>query len=144
MKTNEINEPKPRLLIVDDQPEIFRSLERLVRAELGKERITVDTTASPRQALELIELNEYSVVLSDYLMPEMLGDALLERVKQRRPAATRIIMSGTNVDYTGKFYPETQDVPSLLPHYAVRKPFESDEMLRIIKQGISDYLMRTA
>lgn len=131
-----------RLLIVDDQPQILRSVERIVRAELGKERTLVDTTMSPLRALELIELNEYSVVLSDYIMPELLGDELLERVKQRRPTATRIIMSGTNVDDAGKFYPGTQDVPSVLPHYALCKPFEIDEMLRIIKQGISDYLMR--
>ncbi len=82
-------EPKPCILIVDDQQDIARGLA-LVLTEIGA---GVMTTSSGEQALEYIMRNPVDVVITDIRMPGIGGMSLLEKVKEYRPKIEVIILT---------------------------------------------------
>ena len=68
---------KNRLLIVDDERQIREMLEQFF-TELG---YMVMTAASGKEALERFMKYKFDCVISDLVMPEMDGLALLKQVK---------------------------------------------------------------
>lgn len=80
---------KPRILVVDDEEVILRSLARLLRREFE-----VETAPSPSEALKTLDRFRPAIVLSDYSMPEMTGTELLSEIGRRQPASLRLILSG--------------------------------------------------
>jgi len=75
------------LLFVDDEDEIRNLLQRHFRL-LG---YTVDNASSGRLALEKMATGRYEVVVSDIIMPGMLGTDLLAHIRKDYPM-TRVIM----------------------------------------------------
>jgi DNA-binding NtrC family response regulator len=79
-----------RVLVVDDEVQILKALARILR----KAGHVVETTTSPRAALELLSSFAPHVVLSDFRMPEMTGAELLAEVARRYPAMRRVLLTG--------------------------------------------------
>ena len=79
----------PRVLVVDDEPQILVALEDLLQPEFE-----VTATDQPEKALRMAEADpEIAVVLSDQRMPGMTGDELLTRIRQNS-SASRILCTG--------------------------------------------------
>lgn len=78
------------LLIVDDEPNILSTLQRV----LVDEGYRILTANDAYQGLELLAKESIQVVLSDQRMPRMSGTEFLGRVKVLHPATIRIILSG--------------------------------------------------
>lgn len=85
-----------RILLVDDEPNILKSLQRTLRIP-GFE---IDAFECPIAALSSLEVNRYRLIISDYRMPVMDGVSFLKLAKQKQPDALRIILSGYT-DVTG-------------------------------------------
>lgn len=81
---------KPRILCVDDEPQILESLSLNLRRPYD-----VDTATSGAAALEILT-NEptTAVVISDMRMPGMDGAAFLARARQVAPDAVRMLLTG--------------------------------------------------
>jgi len=79
-----------RLLLVDDEPNILKSLKRL----LHRDGYTILTAESGIEGLQQLENNPINVIISDYRMPGMTGVEFLAQVKQKYPDITRIVLSG--------------------------------------------------
>ena len=69
------------VLVVDDEPTLLKMLERILNAE-GLRTVAV---ADPREALRLIDKQEFVAVVSDFCMPHMDGVELLSAVRARWP-----------------------------------------------------------
>lgn len=54
------------------------------------------TVASGKDALELLEGSGISLVLSDQMMPGMMGTELTKTIKANKPAMPVILISGVN------------------------------------------------
>jgi len=80
---------KPRVLCVDDEPGVLRSLEALLRG-----RFEVSATSDVHEALELVRSTEFDVVISDQRMPAMTGTEFLEQVKALSPHSMRLLLTG--------------------------------------------------
>jgi YesN/AraC family two-component response regulator len=65
-----------RILIVDDEPEIAR----YIISELG-DRYKFDHAVNGKEALKMLLTDEYDLVISDMMMPEMDGLTLLKHIK---------------------------------------------------------------
>ncbi len=65
--------PAARILIIDDQPEIGRLLDRWLRTE----GLDCDVASDGQTARSLLKNGRYSVVVSDLMMPGMTGVDLL-------------------------------------------------------------------
>jgi len=88
-----------RILIVDDEEAILKSLRRLLSLTpcAGGNKVyplTVDTFSDAVAALEKARYTAYDLVLSDYRMPKMDGVSFLKAFKELQPHAARLILSG--------------------------------------------------
>jgi len=88
-----------RIMIVDDDANILKSLNRLLHAvpcTHGKFQfnLLLQTFTSARQALEYAEGHPFDMFISDYRMPEMDGITFLRQVKELHPDAAYLILSG--------------------------------------------------
>jgi PAS domain S-box-containing protein len=83
-----------RILVVDDDPEICQSLKDL----LEEEQCTVETAASGVFAMACLDRQEFDVVVSDVVMPDMDGYHLYQTVKNKMPNLPVVLMTAFNYD----------------------------------------------
>jgi two-component system nitrogen regulation response regulator NtrX len=85
-----MNSPKPRLLLIDDDPNTLASLSRAFRLA-GYEATVCDNAA---RALELIRAEHFDVIFSDVVMPGKDGISLLEDLKAAGVTTPVVMISG--------------------------------------------------
>ena len=78
------------VLIVDDDPQILRLLETILK----QRRVHVLVTRRVAEALEICERETVHLLISDVKMPEMDGAKLAERVIELHPHASVLLISG--------------------------------------------------
>lgn len=83
---------KNKVLFIDDEIQVLNSIKR---STLEEDYETFIAT-SGEKALELMEKNEFCVVVSDMRMPGMDGLTLLKKIKERHPDTIRMVLSGYN------------------------------------------------
>jgi two-component system KDP operon response regulator KdpE len=76
-----------RILVVDDQPQMLRSL----RLMLGGHGYDVTAVATGRAAIEAVERRAPDVILLDLMLPDMTGLDVFETVRDRCTAAVIIL-----------------------------------------------------
>lgn len=81
---------KPRILCVDDEPQVLEGLELNLRRHYLVEKAT-----SGAAALELLtRQSDVAVIISDMRMPGMDGATFLARSRQIAPDAVRLLLTG--------------------------------------------------
>jgi CheY-like chemotaxis protein len=80
-----------KVLVVDDDPVVGKSFNRVLSHDKGYVVITAQNAA---EALERLREQEYDVVFTDIKMPGMDGVELTERVKASRPWTPVVIITG--------------------------------------------------
>jgi two-component system, sensor histidine kinase and response regulator len=116
---------RPKVLYVDDEEENLLIFRRGFR-----EHLDIATAASGQAGLELIEHEEFAVVLSDQRMPQMTGTEFLREVRIRRPESVAIIVTAySNFDDAVRAINEG----SILRY--VTKPWKRPEMLLAILEA---------
>jgi two-component system response regulator HydG/two-component system response regulator AtoC len=78
-----------RILIVEDEVNSLKVLS----AALKKEKYEVHTATSGEDALELMKSEEVDLILSDYKLPGITGEDLLDRVKELRPEMPVVLIT---------------------------------------------------
>ncbi|HHV36733.1 MAG TPA: response regulator [Candidatus Cloacimonetes bacterium] len=73
-----------RLLYVDDMTENFFFMENLI---IGRD-IELFTAINGVQALEIMENNDFDVIVTDIMMPEMDGFTLCRKIITNVPVST--------------------------------------------------------
>ena len=88
------SQPKrmPSIFLVDDEAPLVMLFSRI----LTREGYTVDSTTDSRAALDIVKANpeKYDVLISDYSMPGLIGDVLIEEVRKSGFVGKVIIFSG--------------------------------------------------
>ena len=122
-----------KILIVDDEPNITRSIKRICR---GK-GYDIYLAASASEALEIIPRENIQVVLSDQLMPNMTGAELFEKIQIEFPSVIRVLLTG---------YTAIEGLTSAVNKGAVFKivfkPWEDDVLLQTIEGAFEYYSIR--
>jgi putative nucleotidyltransferase with HDIG domain len=114
------------VLFVDDEPNILKALQRLLRHE----SINVLTASRPREALELLERSPVQVVVTDQRMPEMSGVDLLSAVRERHPDVVRMMLTGfTEIDVA------VEAINRGEIYRLITKPWNDDELRATIRQA---------
>ena len=78
------------VLFVDDEVNILKAVQRLLR----NEPMNILTASRPQEAIDLLEREEFQVVVSDQRMPEMSGVDMLQAIRERSPDIVRIMLTG--------------------------------------------------
>ncbi|MBN1844701.1 MAG: response regulator [Sedimentisphaerales bacterium] len=79
-----------KVLFVDDEPNVTRSLKHMLR----REAYEIFSAGDAKEALRILAKEEIDVVVSDEQMPGMSGTKLLSVVRADFPDTVRIIMTG--------------------------------------------------
>jgi len=80
---------EPRILIVDDEPDMVENCARILRRS-GHRCLTA---TDPRRALALLESERPDLVLTDLKMPEVDGLAVLRRAHELDPTLPVIVIT---------------------------------------------------
>lgn len=120
---------RARILVVDDEPVLRRTLERALTS-LGYE---VTVVADGASAYQLIMEESFGVVLVDVHMPQMAGDTLCVAVLRSRPelAGRLVIMTGDPWSAQQNWPPELQACPILA------KPFGLELLERVVADALN-------
>jgi response regulator RpfG family c-di-GMP phosphodiesterase len=84
-----VGNPRARILIVDDEPEITAILTDLFTGHYD-----CDTASSAEEAIQLLGRGEYELVVSDITMPGMSGLDMIPHVKKMSPNSVVVMISG--------------------------------------------------
>lgn len=117
-----------RLLLVDDEDNILRSLQRVLR----REPYTLFTAASGPDALAIMEQERIDLVISDARMPGMDGPSLLTTIRSRWPWCVRILLTGY-ADMTAT----TRAINEGRIYRYISKPWDDDELKVVIRQALA-------
>ena len=80
--------PFPRVLLVDDEPMMWRTMNRIVGP-----KFVLETASDALQAVELLNTHKFQVVVANYDLPGHDGIWLLKMARQSSPHAQRILLS---------------------------------------------------
>lgn len=80
---------KHTIICVDDERDNVEALERIFRRKYNVLKAT-----SGKEALELLEKNKVSLIISDQRMPSMTGVEFLSHSLRSNPEAVRILLTG--------------------------------------------------
>ena len=118
-----------RLLIVDDEPSMCRSLQSLLR---GSHEVT--TAAGGAAALELISGGQkFDVILCDLMMPGLNGMDLFAELERRKPGQQQMMIFMTG----GAFTAEARAFLGACSNPRLQKPFAAEELESTIQQMLS-------
>ncbi len=117
-----------RILCVDDEPNILSSLRRMFTLA----GFSVEIANSGAEALKMLSDQDFHLVLSDMLMPEMNGAELLMKVRAQHPHIMRLMLTGT-IELTDAISAVNQgDV-----HTCLTKPWNDEEVLSAVKAALT-------
>jgi len=113
-----------RILVVDDEAR----MADLIKRELEDHDHTVASSGDGPAALELMEKNDFDLVITDLRMPGMDGLELLQQARQRFPQTEIVLMTA---------YASAQTAVEAMKEGAydyLTKPFEMDELLIMVER----------
>ncbi len=121
---------KPRMLVVDDEPDnldlLYRTFRRdfqVLRAESGIEALRV-----------LSSEGEVAVIISDQRMPEMKGTEFLSKTVPEFPDTVRIILTG---------FTDVEDLVEAINagqvYRYITKPWDPDELKHVVERASETY-----
>ncbi|MDA3886853.1 MAG: hybrid sensor histidine kinase/response regulator [Candidatus Delongbacteria bacterium] len=121
------NDPiKAKILLVDDEELILNSLKMTL-----KRYFTVFATQDPTEVSSIIAENDIDLIISDEMMPKMRGCELVERIHNKYPDITKIILSGNS---------NKKDIIRAVNQghifSFIFKPVDASQLLQTIKQGL--------
>ena len=108
-----------KILIVDDEPEMRKSLANLLR----REKYEIAEAAGGTEALDCLASAVFDLVVTDLMMEPMSGLDLLKQVKQTYPDLEVIVVSGAGT------IEAAVDAMKLKAFDFITKPFKIDEIL---------------
>lgn len=98
----EINTNNTALIVDDDKLGCF-----LIQSFLYKRNISSIVSDNPLQAIKLFDKHpEINMVFLDFFMPEVRGDELLARLRERNPDINYVFISGLQYCECPEFFTE--------------------------------------
>jgi len=118
---------KTRILVVDDEQDIVEVLSYLFK-RAGYAPVQA---SNGRSAIEAVLGGNISLVILDYMLPDMNGLEVLRELKRIQPAITIIIITGRATDRV------LSDVVEAGANGYIIKPFINDRLLELVRKTLA-------
>jgi DNA-binding NtrC family response regulator len=82
---------KQRLLVIDDEPDILRLMERIVKSSTP---YSIHTTNNSLEFISIIENKKFDLIITDLKMPGMNGFDILEHIQNNQRDELVIVCTG--------------------------------------------------
>jgi putative nucleotidyltransferase with HDIG domain len=120
-----------RILIIDDDP-----VTRKLLAQILKKNYQCEEAESAEEALQKIREKEFSIILSDIVLPKMNGVDLIPHIKSISPNTLIILVSSKQaIDYALKAF-------RLGAFDYITKPFDWEQIEAVVSRAIEHYELR--
>lgn len=116
-----------RILLVDDEEAVRRLLERMLSAT----GYTVVTAATGGEAIEILDREKFSLILTDLFLPDKTGIEILQHSRRLHPSTEVILITG---------YASAKTAVSAMKEGAfdyVTKPVNLEELNILIKNALA-------
>jgi len=120
---NPMSQTSPRILVVDDEPDICSC----VQSYLGKRGIIVSTTGSGLEALSLLKSSKVDIVLLDITLNDISGIEVLKKFRGFNQETKVVIITGNTFSEE-----EVKEIIALGVSEYVNKPLILDDLYKII------------
>ena len=121
--------PKHTILVVDDEPDVVKSIQDLLRFDY---KVLGATRAA--DGLRLLSEQPVHVVLTDQRMPEMTGVDFLRHLRDVHPDMVRLLVTG---------YADIRAVIDAINegnvYRYITKPWEPEELQAVVKEAAERY-----
>lgn len=115
------------ILVVDDEPQMLIALNAI----LSRKGYRVTTTASSREALEILREKHYDLIISDLRMPNLDGIELLKRVRSSNAGSAVVLLTAFGT------VPNAVEAMKLGAFDYLMKPFSSEQLERVVEEALS-------
>lgn len=115
-----------KILVIDDEPVVLNSCRKV----LEQDGFDVCLVASADEALELLKVESFDLLLVDVKMPKHDGIYLMQMVKEQRSDIPIIVMSGYPTHDT------ISDGAKMGAAAFIAKPFTPDELIETLRKVI--------
>jgi hypothetical protein len=119
------------ILVVDDS----RGLRGTITAVLRTAGHEVISAADAKEALKILDHQAVDLILTDILMPEMDGLALIREIRRRVPFLPIIAMSGGGYFLSQEYCLRTARIFGATS--VLSKPFDAHQLLMALDQAIA-------
>jgi response regulator RpfG family c-di-GMP phosphodiesterase len=116
-----------RILVVDDDALILQALSRILQAE-GYEVIC------HLDPLKALQERDFTVVISDFMMPQMNGVELLAQLRKNVPAAIRVLLTAA-----GDFKVASDAINRGEVYRILSKPWSIADLSSCVKQAVEHF-----
>jgi putative nucleotidyltransferase with HDIG domain len=116
-----------RVLVVDDETPV----RTMMAAALERQGYTVELASGGREALAALELNNFNLVLTDIVMQDVDGIALLERIHALQPNLPVVMVTAVH-DISVAI-----DAMRRGAYDYLLKPFEREQMLSTVERALN-------
>ena len=126
------------ILCIDDESIVLDALKEQIQKEFVSDFL-VEVAESSDEAMELFEElagegYEIPVVIADFIMPGMRGDALLEKIHSIRPGTKKILLTGqASIEGIGNAINKAD------LYRFIAKPWEKDDLVLTIKEALKSF-----
>ncbi len=112
-----------RILIIEDE----KGIANFIRDGLVEEYYAVDVANEGREGLKMALVNEYDLLLVDWMLPALSGIEIVKQVRKEKPDLPIIFLTAKDTVQDAVFGLETG------ANDYIRKPFQFEELLARIK-----------
>lgn len=115
-----------RVLVIDDEKLILD----MIKSELEKSNFDVTVTNSSKDAIKLLDLMDFEVILLDLMMPNITGLELLQMIKEKKSDIPVIMITAHgSIDTAVK-------AMKLGAYDYLTKPFSMEELILVVSNAI--------
>jgi len=122
------NPERPRILVVDDEINICRSVEKI----LSKADMQVESVLNGYDAIALVQADDFDLVLTDLKMSSLGGMELVRRITEQHPDIAVLVMTG----YAS--VASAVEVMKLGALDYLPKPFTPAELRAVVRQALEE------
>ena len=112
-----------RILIIEDE----KGIANFIRDGLVEEYYAVDVANEGREGLQMALVNDYDLLLVDWMLPSLSGIEIVKQVRKEKPDLPIIFLTAKDTVQDAVFGLETG------ANDYIRKPFQFEELLARIK-----------
>lgn len=128
----------PVILCVDDDPAVLQAVRSLLEKTMGGQA-DIEVAECGDDALDICddladEGRPVSIVISDYIMPNMRGDDLLIKLHERSPKMIKIMLTGQS-DLTGV----KRVINKASLYRFLEKPFNNADLVLTAKAAVDSH-----
>ncbi len=126
------------ILCIDDEPIVLDSLKEQIQQGF-QSNFLIETAESADEALEIFDEliendREIPIIIADFIMPGMKGDALLSKIHGLKPMSKKILLTGQ-----ASIEGVSNAVNKANLYRFISKPWEKDDLILTLKEALKSF-----